>query len=142
MKMQKFKLNQDVYDTAYGWGKVVERKEDCYDYPIKVEFYHRQKGLPLLEYTIGGVLRGGNFKTLSTRSYQLVGFCQEDKLPFEDCRYKWGMFRNSFENDIIISKLTLYVKENEHAFRTTDKTFYKFFEPLTEEQIKVLGLCN
>ena len=88
------------------------------------------------------MLRGGNFKTLSTRSYQLVGFCQEDKLPFEDCLYKWGMFRNSFENDIIISKLTLYVKENEHAFRTTDKTFYKFFEPLTEEQIKVLGLCN
>ena len=140
MKMQKFKLNQDVYDTTYGWGKVVERKEDCYDYPIKVEFYHRQKGLPLLEYTIGGVLRGGTFKTLSTRSYQLVGFCQEDKLPFEDCLYKWGMFRNSFENDIVISKLTLYVKENEHAFKTTDKTFYKFFEPLTEEQIKVLGL--
>nr|DAI36831.1 MAG TPA: hypothetical protein [Caudoviricetes sp.] len=142
MKMQKFKLNQEVYDTTYGWGKVVERKEDCYEYPIKVEFYHRQKGLPLLEYTIGGVVKGGNFKTLSTRSYQLVGFCQEDKLPFEDCLYKWGMFRNSFENDIIISKLTLYVKENEHAFRTTDKTFYKFFEPLTEEQIKVLGLCD
>ena len=140
MKMQKFKLNQEVYDTTYGWGKVVERKEDCYEYPIKVEFYHRQKGLPLLEYTIGGVVKGGNFKTLSTRSYQLVGFCQEDKLPFEDCLYKWGMFRNSFENDIVISKLTLYVKENEHAFRTTDKTFYKFFEPLTEEQIKVLGL--
>ena len=142
MKMQKFKLNQEVYDTTYGWGKVVERKEDCYEYPIKVEFYHRQKGLPLLEYTIGGVLKGGNFKTLSTRSYQLVGFCQEDKLPFEDCLYKWGMFSNSFENDIVISKLTLYVKENEHAFRTTDKTFYKFFEPLTEEQVKVLGLCD
>ena len=142
MKTQKFKLNQEVYDTTYGWGKVVERKKDCYEYPIKVKFYHRQKSLPLLEYTIDGVLKDGDFKTLSTRSYQLVGFCQEDKLPFEDCLYKWGRFRNSFENDIVISKLTLYVKENEHAFRTTDKTFYKFFEPLTEEQIKVLGLCD
>ena len=56
MEKQKFKLNQQVYDSAYGWGEVVERKEDCYKYPIKVKFHHRQKSLPLLEYTTGGMI--------------------------------------------------------------------------------------
>ena len=105
MKTQKFKLNQEVYDTTYGWGKVVERKEDCYQYPIKVKFHHRQKSLPLLEYSIDGdnweevddnytvcvvkfelneklehFTKHLATKTLSFAEYTLQGFSQEKPL--------------------------------------------------------------
>lgn len=33
-----FEVGVKVWDFRYGWGKVVEIKNDGYDYPVKVEF--------------------------------------------------------------------------------------------------------
>ena len=50
---------------------------------------------------------------------------------------KWGKFWD-FDGDesIVIGKLT----EKKHNFFYTKDGYYNYFQPLTEEQIKILGL--
>lgn len=77
-------------------------------------------------------------KLLSFTEYGIdERFSQKRPMDYEKCIGKWGKFWND-KKEYIVSKLERYSSE---GFRTTTSiALYKFFESLTEEQIKILNL--
>ena len=82
-------------------------------------------------------------KTLSFTEYTLQGFTQEKPVNYEEYIGKWGRFWDSNKDILAIGKLLAYDNtENEGYPFENELGYYANFEPLTEEQIKVLGLCD
>lgn len=129
-----FKVGDRVFDFLHGWGEVKEIQKDG-THVIKVDFDN---------YSSNYTRDGKNYHTdllpiLSFTEYNLIdgGFSQEKPINYEECIGKWGKFWND-KKEYIVSKLERYSSE---GFRTTTSiALYKFFEPLTEEQIKILNL--
>lgn len=130
-----FKVGDRVFDFVNGWGKII------YTYNIDVE---RSKSVDLIcairfdngheeHYTKNTAL-----KLLSFTEYGIdERFSQKRPMDYEKCIGKWGKFWND-KKEYIVSKLERYSSE---GFRTTTSiALYKFFESLTEEQIKILNL--
>lgn len=75
-------------------------------------------------------------------------FTQGYEIRFVNNEYvgKWGKFWDNGENTVIVGKLYGYYQYQIHHFkaRTHDDevAFYTNFEPLTDEQLKVLGVKN
>ena len=129
-----FKVGDRVCDFLHGWGEVKEIQKDG-THVIKVDFDN---------YSSNYTRDGKDYHTdlspiLSFTEYNLIdgGFTQERPIDYEKCIGKWGKFWND-KKEYIVSKLERYSSE---GFRTTTSiALYKFFEPLTEEQIKILNL--
>nr|DAN80547.1 MAG TPA: hypothetical protein [Caudoviricetes sp.] len=81
-------------------------------------------------------------KRLSFTEYTLQGFSQERLVNYEEYIGKWGKFTDvSNNNDFVVGRLSSFkVSNDETYFATESGDAYNTFEPLTEEQIKVLGL--
>lgn len=130
-----FKVGDRVFDFVNGWGKII------YTYNIDVE---RSKSVDLIcairfdngheEY----YTKNTALKLLSFTEYGIdERFSQKRPMDYEKCIGKWGKFWND-KKEYIVSKLERYSSE---GFRTTTSiALYKFFESLTEEQIKILNL--
>lgn len=136
----EFKINQKVFDYSYGWGKIIiiykeNKLTVLYSGDLKVEY--TKKGFRYLNNT--NII--SSLPTLATEEYTLNGFTQEYKEDYVQYIGKWGKFWDEdFDKDFVISILYYYNDENEYKFITNDDKCYEFFEPLTEEQIRVLGL--
>lgn len=150
MKKQIFKVGDRVYDFNFRWGTVVSIEElSVYAVEVKFDNY-----IDNLSYTIDGkFIYKDHAPRLSFTKYDLVngGFSQERPINYEEYVGKWGKFWDTvYENTVVIAKLSSYRIENDenHHYRSFrcftvgeyEETSYTNFEPLTEEQIKVLRL--
>lgn len=136
-----FKVGDRVFDYAYGWGKVTGI-EGCK--ALKVTFEHIDdfgKNIRLLYNEQGKEILSKNI-TLSFTEYTLQGFSQERLVNYEEYIGKWGKFTDvSNNNDFVVGRLSSFkVSNDETYFATESGDAYNTFEPLTKEQIKVLGL--
>ena len=138
--MDKFKMDQKVYDYTYGWGKIIMI---CKENRLIVQYSRDLR----VDYTKNGFryLNSNNIisdlPTLATKEYSLNGFTQEPQINYNIYIGKWGKFWDSDnEKDFVISILYYYNDENEYKFITNDDKCYEFFEPLSKEQIEILNL--
>ena len=153
MKKQTFEKGDRVFDINYGWGKVIEILNASSslkpDYKVLVRFKQDFNKEISVYYSIDGYISPSyKFPTLSFTEYDIVngGFSQERLVNYEDYIGKWGRFCDKEERIVVVGKLINYLPHLVAAFemkvRNNRTASYENFEPLTEEQIKVLGLCD
>ena len=137
MAKKIFEKGDKVFDIIFGWGKVTEvyYPQDR-DYPVSVQFENS-----IIKYTYDGKwAHGDSYSRLSFTEYGFDNrFSQERPVNYEDCIGKWGKFWNNYIEKFIITTLDDYFMNDNKPFET-NCGFFKHFEPLTEEQIKILGL--
>lgn len=135
MDKQIFKVGDRVFDIRFGWGEV------CHDYndgDLTVRFTNKDNTFTMLYRPDGKSSSFQEIPLLSFTEYTLQGFSQERLIDYNIYIGKWGKFWNNGYKQYLISKLEKIVLG---SFRpNTEKKFYDNFEPLTEEQIKILGL--
>ena len=135
-----FKVGDRVFDHRFGWGEVtyiytIKKVKDVYnsfDCEVKFDKYKDKK--PFI-YTTHGALTA-----LSFTEYTLQGFSQERPINYEVYIGKWGRFFDKNEVHIAIDKLVDYHGSSADAPFESRFAHYSNFEPLTEEQLKALGL--
>lgn len=142
MIKQTFEKGDRVFDIRFGWGKVVDDNM-AFLFPIGIQF-DDDDSQEVIVYTDDGKLSlGEESPLLSFTEYTLQGFSQEKPVNYEKYIGKWGQFWDSNKDILLIGKLLAYDNtENEGYPFENEFGYYANFEPLTEEQIKVLGLCN
>jgi len=141
MKKQTFEKGDRVFDYIKGWGEIVhtysdnwEEVDDNYTVCV-VKFDSSEEIIHFTKYLAT--------KMLSFTEYTLQGFTQEKPVNYEEYVGKWGKFWDSDKDILLIGKLLAYDNtENEGYPFENEFDYYANFEPLTEEQIKVLGLCD
>ena len=72
MEKQIFKKGDKVFDYLFGWGNVVEVRDDNNRFPLRVQF---KKGIA--GYTFDGRFYEDSPQTLSFTEYTINGFSQE-----------------------------------------------------------------
>lgn len=144
MEKQIFKVGDRVFDIRHGWGKV----KNYYDlrlYPIEVQF-EDDDSQEFIHYSNDGKASlGDNKPLLSFTEYTLEGFTQERPIKYEDYMRKWGKFWNNISDNIIIDVLDDLCEDCDGNVKFVPyeiNSHYDHFEPLSEEQLKVLGLKN
>ena len=141
MEKQIFKVGDRVFDHRLGWGEVtyvysIKKVKDAYNsFNCEVKFDKYTDEKPFI-YTDHGALTA-----LSFTEYTLQGFTQEKPVNYEEYIGKWGKFLDSDKDILLIGKLLGY-DNTENGVYPFENEFgnYANFEPLTEEQVKVLGL--
>ena len=141
MNKQIFRKGDRVFDIDYGWGEVTEahyQETALYSmrYPILVKFQKSKS-----YYTLDGKwTHGDSYPRLSFTEYDLVngGFSQERPINSDDYIGRWGKFWDDGSKDYMISR---FEKLRGDGFKPIISVeAYDNFEPLTEEQVKVLEL--
>nr|DAN81652.1 MAG TPA: ATP-dependent DNA helicase [Caudoviricetes sp.] len=139
-----FKKGDRVFDIRFGWGTVKEVLDTSYhNYPIIVFFDNIGN---VITYASDGSFGAGTPQMLSFTEYTLQGFTQERPINYDDYIGKWGKFWDNEKRIVVVGKLLNYLPHLVGAFemkvRNNRTVCYENFELLTEEQIKVLGLCD
>lgn len=145
MEKQIFKVGDKVFDIRFGWGTVIDNNR-CLLYPIGVQF-DKDDSQEVIVYTNNGISNiSEEFSLLSFTEYILQGFTQERPVNYKSCIGNYGRFWDNEENTFVVGKLYNYLPHLIRAFELKSKdsqiTCYENFEPLTEEQLKILGLKN
>ena len=135
-----FKVGQRVFDYMFGWGRVVRIDKISEDITVSFDrflqyFYYTKSGHLYFDEEVS--LR----TTLSTKKYLLDGISIEEQLRYEDYIGKWGKFKID-KNAFIISKLDSVKYTDYHIEFKCDFGESNMFEPLTDEEIKVLKLYD
>ena len=136
-----FKTGDRVFDYIKGWGEIVHTYSDNWEevddnYTVCVVKFDSSEELEHFTKYLAT-------KMLSFTEYTLQGFTQEKPVNYEEYVGKWGKFWDSDKDILLIGKLLAYDNtENEGYPFENEFDYYANFEPLTEEQIKVLGLCD
>ena len=139
MKKQTFDKGDRVFHYLKGWGEIVHTYSDNWEevddnYTVCVLKFDSNEKLELFTKYLAT-------KMLSFTEYTLQGFTQEKPVNYEEYVGKWGQFWDSNKDILLIGKLLAYDNtENEGYPFENEFGYYANFEPLTEEQIKVLGL--
>ena len=142
MEKQTFKKGDRVFHYLKGWGEIVHLYSDNWEevddnYTVCVVKFDSSEELQHFTKYLAT-------KMLSFTEYTLQGFTQEKPVNYEYYIGKWGRFWDNGENAVIVGKLCDYYQYHTHHFRVRthddEVGFYTNFEPLTKEQIKVLGL--
>ena len=140
---QIFKKGDRVFDIVNGWGKII------YTYNVDDE---RLKSVDLIcavRFENGDEIYYSKNTALKLLSFTEYGiderFSQKRPIDYEKCIGKWGKFWNKDGKTVVIGKLFQYDTYSSYLpfgmnTRDLETTFYTNFEPLTEEQTKVLGL--
>ena len=139
MNKQIFKKGDRVFDIDYGWGEVTETHYlETTLYPILVKFQTSS-----VYYTRDGKSNtSDSHPILSFTEYGFDNrFSQERPVNYEDCIEKWGKFWNDNPKYFTIGILKGYEQDSHKPFQSVSLDFQNF-EPLTDEQIKILGLKN
>ena len=142
MEKEIFRVGDRVFDIRHGWGTIVKYNA-TQNYPIEVEF-DKDDLEELIYYTkYGKDYKLDDAGLLSFTEYDLVngGFSQERPVNYEDCIEKWGKFWNDNPKYFTIGILEGYEQGGHKPFQSVSLDFQNF-QPLTDEQIKVLGLKN
>ncbi|WP_404812054.1 hypothetical protein ACIRNY_10985 [Capnocytophaga canimorsus] len=123
MKKKIFKADDRVFVAGYGWGEIK------YTAGIKSTIVFDDN--KFINISVPN-------KLVSFTEYTLQGHSQERPINYEDYVGKWGKFWDDYVDEgFCVSKLNKIVFD---FFYTTDDTPFNYFEPLTEEQVKILGL--
>lgn len=132
---RNFEIGDKVFDIRYGWGVVVSFEVELGWESIEVRFDNS-----LISYTLSGPEDFDNeLRLLSFTEYTLNGFTKEKAIDYSKFIGKWGMFwSNKDKDERIIGKLEGF--DDRYFKSTTSITLYAYFKPLTDEQIKSLGL--
>lgn len=134
MKKEIFRVGDRVFDINFGWGKIKSIK-NTRPYPITAVF----NGLDS-NYSYNGELCISRIRTLSFTEYGFDNrFSQERPVNYEDCIEKWGKFWNDNPEYFTIGILKGYEQDSHKPFQSISLDFQNF-EPLTDEQIKILEL--
>lgn len=134
MKKEIFRVGDRVFDIRYGWGEI-ESIDSTRAYPITAVFNGSKTN-----YTYKGESSTGNIQTLSFKEYGFDNrFSQERPVNYEDCIEKWGKFWNDNPEYFTIGILKGYEQDSHKPFQSVSLDFQNF-EPLTDEQIKILEL--
>ena len=135
MKKEIFKVGDEVYDATFGWGTITSINKSTL-LPITVKF-KRDK----IFYTIDGRTYPSAIRpTLSFTEYGFDDrFSQERPIDYKDYIGKWGKFWNDNPKYFTIGILKGYEQGGHKPFQSVSLDFQNF-QPLTDEQIKVLGL--
>lgn len=145
MEKQIFKKGDRVFDIRFGWGTVIDNNR-CLLYPIGIQF-DRDDSQEVIVYTNDGISNiSEEFSLLSFTEYTLQGFTQERPIDYKSYIGSYGRFWDNEEKTFVIGKLYNYLPHLIRAFEMKGKDSqifcYENFEPLTEEQLKILGLKN
>ena len=139
MKKQTFEKGDRVFHYLKGWGEIVhlysdnwEEVDDNYTVCV-VKFDSSEEIVHFTKYLAT--------KTLSFNEYTLKGFNQERPPEYMECIGKWGKFWNNDSDSFQIGKLEdcRYLPVKGYRFLNNQRVFQNF-KPLTDEQLKVLGL--
>ena len=139
MKKQTFEKGDRVFHYLKGWGEIVHTYSDNWEevddnYTVCVLKFDSNEKLQLFTKYLAT-------KTLSFTEYTLQGFSQEKPVNYEYYIGKWGKFWDSDKDVLLISKLLAYDNTEYEGYPFENEFgYYANFEPLTEEEIKVLGL--
>lgn len=134
-----FKVGDRVYDIRFGWGTVKHIQEDVSSYfPVNVLFDNDKS--QNLKFYSSEFDEEKYTNLLSFTEYTLQGFSQERPINYEVYIGKWGRFFDKNEIHIAIDKLVDYHGSSADAPFESRFAHYSNFEPLTEEQIKILNL--
>ena len=137
MKKQTFEKGDRVFDYLKGWGEIVHLYTDNWEevndeYTVCVVKFDSSEELEHFTKYLAT-------KTLSFTEYTLQGFSPKRPINHEKHVGKWGKFWDDNKERFIIGKLLYYNKDEDTPFES-EFNWFENFEPLTEEQIKVLGL--
>ena len=145
MEKQIFKVGDRVFDIRHGWG-TIKKYDDNYSFPIEVKFDKKYIS-DLIQYTKYG--KDYEIDDIGLLSFTEYGFddrfSQERPINYKDYIGKWGKFWNDNLVNIFIDVLDNIYEEDDGSIKFISceiNSQYKNFEPLTEEQLKVLGLKN
>lgn len=144
----KFKIGQKVYDYIFfrnTKGIVKDIKEVLGKTIVEVDF----SGI-IFRYSYDGKLidrldnRFITFTpTLSTKPYTLENFTQEEQIDWEKFEGVWGIFYDEGKAKVI-GKLNGYYPDSRvkeyFSCEQCDENGFEFYQPLTEEQTKILNL--
>lgn len=139
MKKQTFEKGDRVFDYLKGWGEIVHTYSDNWEevddnYTVCVVRFDSSEELEHFTKYLAT-------KMLSFTEYTLQGFTQEKPVNYEKYVGKRGKFWDSDKDVLLISKLLAYDNTEYEGYPFENEFgYYANFEPLTEEQIKVLGL--
>ena len=137
MDKQIFEKGDKVFDIIFGWGKVTEvyYLQDR-DYPVSVQFENS-----IIKYTYDGKWNtADSYSRLSFTEYGLDDrFSQERTIDYTEYIGKWGKFWNANPKYFTIGILKGYEQGGYKPFQSISLDFQNF-EPLTDEQIKILEL--
>ena len=138
MKKQTFEKGDRVFDYIKGWGEIIHTYSDNWEevddnYTVCVVKFDSSKEIVHFTKYLAT-------KMLSFTEYTLQGFTKEKPVNYEEYVGKWGRFFDKNEIHIAIDKLVDYHGSSADAPFESRFAHYSNFEPLTEEQIKVLGL--
>ena len=136
MNKQIFKKEDRVFDINFGWG-VVKSIDDLSLFSVLVEF-----GDSYIGYTADG--KNSLKSTAPTLSFTEYGvdnrFSQKINADYNEYLGKWGKFWDKNSKDYFISRLERVIP---NGFRPNSSiAIYDNFEPLTDEQLGLLGLKN
>ena len=134
-----FKVGDRVFDFNFKWGTVISFEElSVYTVEVKFDNY-----IDKMTYTSDGkFIYKDSLPRLSFTEYNLIdgGFSQERPVDYEEYIGKWGRFFDKNKVHIAIDKLVDYQGSSAEAPFESRFAHYSNFEPLTEEQLKVLNL--
>ena len=130
-----FEIGDKVFDIRYGWGEV-----ESFENELDFEFIEVKFEDSLISYTLSGPeYYNDELCLLSFTEYTLNGFTKDKPLDYSKFMGKWGMFWNDDKEEYIIGKLESY-DGKWFVSESSPIPLYKNFKPLTEYQIKSLGL--
>lgn len=141
MKKQTFEKGDRVFDYLKGWGEIVHLYSDNWEevdnnYTVCVVKFDSSEELEHFTKYLAT-------KMLSFTEYTLQGFSQEKPINYEEYIGKWGKFWDDNEERVVIDILAEIESEKYDKIMFVPyitNMYYDNFEPLTEEQLKILGL--
>lgn len=136
MKKEIFRKGDRVFDIRYGWGKVGYVSKDG---EITVNFKKHEKYVTRVYNPGGKLYTEDEHPMLSFTEYTLQGFSQERPIDYNVYIGKWGKFWNDNPKYFTIGILEGYEQGGHKPFQSISLDFQNF-EPLTDEQIKILEL--
>ena len=148
MEKTVFKAGDKVYDINYGWGTVKEVSESTFNGKTECEVLvcfkqDFNKDINIYYESNGSFKIGSKLQTLSFTEYDLVngGFSQKRIIDYNKHIGKYCKFWNKDKHNTVIDRFVGYDDSRTKFFESTFD-YYENFEPLTEEQLKILGLKN
>lgn len=142
MKKQIFEKGDRVFDILHGWGEVT-----CL-YISDWEKSASERLVCIVKFDGGEECYYTKKVALKSLSFTEYGFderfTQERSINYEEYIGKWGKFWN--KGDKVVIDILAEIDTEEYGRMVfgpyITNMYYDNFEPLTKEQLKVLGLCD
>ena len=134
-----FEVRDRVFDIEHGWGTIIEI-DNSLNSPIVISFdKYKNEGLIRCYKLDGSYGEDSTFKRLSFRPYFLERFSQNRPTVNHCCLGKYGRFWNNEDDKFYVGRLFGYREGDDKPFETVF-SYYKHYEPFTDEQLEILKL--